>query len=388
MNENYIPEPDFQEGCCSLCRGYLDFGFIDALFIDIPEENIFDDLTKGKNVLEPKDYVCGRTSDLDKLYSMTPCWTTVCRAIVQVGEKNSRKFHLCGVGLTTYTDEFILRLPRDDNKFFFGPHWECPEELIEAYIDPLDEILEYEVPRTYMIHERCWQLMTRVLDVELIKEHLDLFVKALREFFYLLQATSHPNLEHLAWLYQAFKNPDEILALSDPWRIPEVRDMLLEAEKSFGREKIREISGEKIEAHSIPGRELSIRPPKINNSQTVRIMLPPELVTMIMDFLPTCGEIRLLILAFPQWRSIVPHSYWRRRFVNDILLPIDEVPGLDALDWEKLYLQTDDVFQKSHGLQNQRRIMKATEIVKEIFLNSLDDEHSPSKQYFPKLLEL
>lgn len=31
------------------------------------------------------------------------------------------------------------------------------------------------------MHERCWALMTRILDVDLIEENLDLFVKVIRQ---------------------------------------------------------------------------------------------------------------------------------------------------------------------------------------------------------------
>ncbi|KGO75630.1 hypothetical protein PITC_055080 [Penicillium italicum] len=43
-----------------------------------------------------------------------------------------------------------------------------------------------EYPGAFPFHERCWQLMTRILDVDVIKRNLDLFLRAIFKPDYLM----------------------------------------------------------------------------------------------------------------------------------------------------------------------------------------------------------
>jgi hypothetical protein len=196
---------------------------------------------------------------------------------------------------------------------------------------------------------------------------------------------------------------EKIYALRDPLKVIEVRNLIQEAETlrreqekrtdkerpsslnsedittpypfaSFGphptsREKI---TGKKKSKTANPRHVMIL--PSSSTLEADKIILPAEIILLIMDRLPGCNEIRFLLWAFPHWSPMVPQTYWRARFVKDLMLDRKEVPGLDALDWQCLYLKIDHVFETSHGLRNQRRIMKVLEGTKALFLTYVADE--------------
>lgn len=95
--------------------------------------------------------------------------------------------------------------------------------------------------------------------------------------------------------------------------------------------------------------------------------LLPELIIQIMDFLPGCHEIRLLLWVYPSWGTKVPWSYWRTRFAKDLMLEMDELPDLETLNWQRAYYGIGRLYSTAHGLHNRQRIMERIERIKIAF---------------------
>ncbi|PWY78017.1 hypothetical protein BO94DRAFT_603727 [Aspergillus sclerotioniger CBS 115572] len=68
---------------------------------------------------------------------------------------------------------------------------------------------------------------------------------------------------------------------------------------------------------------------------------PPEIVMIIMDLLDAPQDMDTLLKVFPRWKQNVPETYWRHRFIKDLMLEDEELPGLDDLDWKHVYLEMD-----------------------------------------------
>jgi hypothetical protein len=54
-----------------------------------------------------------------------------------------------------------------------------------------------------------------------------------------------------------------------------------------------------------------------------------------------------------------PTKLLRTRLAKDLMLDYKDIPGLDALDWQRLYLKPDYHFTTSCGLRNRRRVMNS-----------------------------
>lgn len=229
--------------------------------------------------------------------------------------------------------------------------------------------------KAYSMHERCWVLMTRVLDVDLIEEHLDLFVRALchqakRNEFEPddLLADYYP--EHWGQLDRFYHRSKEYLKIHkngqhpskgccvprDPLNIPELRGLLRQSEKIR-----RETRNSKT----------PIFPYTPSRSSTSNITVPMDVVLMIMDLLPGRRNIKLLLWVFPQWRTLIPQRYWRVRCIHDHFLPEESLPAVDELDWRWFYFNVDQMLSNSNGWLNRLRVMENMEQIKELFLKIL-----------------
>jgi hypothetical protein len=348
------------------------------------------------------------------------------KLVFQIYQGDHRNFHLSGVGLFSLWNNGFLRVPRNENELILGKPWKIPDKFIEAYMDTIEYDSKDYNPCGYPIHERCWVLMTRILDVNLIKAHLNLFVKAICQMnkkpkiydlawktcketewcnlkeYYGEKFTQNPG-EYLARLERRMECSEKIYALRDPLKVIEVRNLIQEAEtlrreqeKRTAKERPSSLNSEDVTTpcpyasfgpHPTSREKITskIKPKTANprhmmilrSSSTLqadKIILPAEIILLIMDRLPGCNEIRFLLWAFPHWSPMVPQTYWRARFVKDLMLDRKEVPGLDALDWQRVYFKIDHVFETSHGLRNQRRIMKVLEGTKALFLKYVADE--------------
>jgi hypothetical protein len=115
------------------------------------------------------------------------------KQVFQIYQGDHRNFHLSGVGLFSLWNNGFLRVPRNENELILGKPWKIPDKFIEAYMGTIEYDFKDYNPCGYPIHERCWVLMTRILDVNLIKAHLNLFVKAICEM------NKKPKIYDLAW---------------------------------------------------------------------------------------------------------------------------------------------------------------------------------------------
>jgi hypothetical protein len=221
--------------------------------------------------------------------------------------------------------------------------------------------------------------MTHILDANMIKAHLDLFLKAIS------QMRKNPRIydmdnkicESTSWEYlqQCYgpriiqlpskdspisegriKCSEKIYALRDPLKIVEIPNMIHEAEmlKQEQEQQPNFLNSEypfaSSRAHQTSREKTTLR--SESKIMADKIILPQDIILLIMDRLPSFKDIWLLLRIFPHWRPMVPKSYWRSRFVQDLMLEYNEVPGLDALDWHHLYFfKIDHLFKTSHGLK-------------------------------------
>lgn len=146
--------------------------------------------------------------------------------------------------------------------------------------------------------------MTGILDVDLIKEHFDSFLRALchqarRNVFEPDDLLVDDYPEHWRKPYKKYTKSKEYLELHkdgnpferccvsrDPLNIPELRDLLQnpqiiqqEAQKSNSQITFRHIS---------------------SSSNTSNITAPTDIIFMIMDLLPGRRDLDFLLLAFPK----------------------------------------------------------------------------------------
>jgi hypothetical protein len=276
--------------------------------------------------------------------------------------------------------------------------------------------------------------MTRILDINLIKANLGLFVKALcqRKQNDMIKPDKIYNMNHKyceepAWEYWKKSSPDKyqqnrekwtsaytktmkcrdkVYATRDPLKIIEVRDLMVKEAEKVKRERERRTRNAKrpsclnSEDMATPGlsaspkqqqdsaKEMSPAKPCTRHMMILRsssilqphtILLPVEIILIIADMLEGWKEIRMLLWIFPHWRPMMPQGYWRSRFVRDLTFDYEEVPEPDAVDWRYLYYKVDQLSATSHGLRNRRRIMKILEGTKELFLKYVLDEQLANK---------
>lgn len=320
----------------------------------------------------------------------------------QLDHRNSREFHLCGVGLYGPWSLDFIRLPEDENEFVLGDPWKIPEKIIEAAAPCRFRENYYEYPRNpcaYPMHERCWVLMTRILDVDLIKANMDLFVKAIRKRWnnervfglngkfmeetkwetmrkeYRRKFQQNPSKHLNKYLIHLAKSMDcshNSYALQGPLNIVEVRNVILEAEACQREQGKRAAADGEKKPSPITATRTSARRQMLRHSssnfQADKIIVPPEVILLIMDQLQGHKEMQLLLWAFPHWRCIIPQSYWRLRCVKEFMLDPERIPAAQALEWSRVYCQIDRLFPRSHGLHNRRRIMKVLKGHKALFL--------------------
>lgn len=258
-----------------------------------------------------------------------------------------------------------------------------------------------EYPKAFPMHERCWQLMTRILDADVIKRNLDIFVRAMfnaklltcaepgfnsilvsHEVRAVLDLASpvakeastlsprfHPSTETFRAMDHG--NPSHITRYfpgADPLNNFYIDNVIAKytAKYTKQREKgFKPKSQPTIATHKMSRR--SQTPFKTSN-----VFLPTELILNITDHMKHHGDIRNLFLVFPHWHPMVPDSYWRRRFIDDNYLENDRFPAADALDWQYVYLNTDKLFGPSFGWRNRQHITRQLESVKERFLQRLE----------------
>ncbi|KAK1139407.1 hypothetical protein N8T08_000770 [Aspergillus melleus] len=287
-----------------------------------------------------------------------------------------------------------------------------PERLDEAYLEPRKHRFNCDDhrynPIAYPMHERCWALMTRIVDVKIITAHL-------REFCQVMWQTrqsigplgsntlAHKYHEEPWWpnwrrifgdvsgrcdpYYEArFTKPlectDRMYALRDPWKVPEIWTAINREKKRWLSEKVRR-----------PRRRLAIRPtlPLTPKQRVLRPVwrntaavapLPPELTMIIIEYLRSPREVRLLMWVFPRWAHSLPALYWRRLFIREMILDDenDQIPGPGECHWRRLFYGIDRIAQTSHGLRNRQRILAVLETTGAEFMDKLGNHHEQKRK--------
>lgn len=290
-----------------------------------------------------------------------------------------------------------MAVPEDPNLLIMGDSWRIRDKTIKAGVASTRYTTRYPRQRAYAMHERCWVLMTRIVDVELINMHLDLFVKALCYRRRQKAEDENPLIcEETVWMKwknryadsymmsprrytSAYENQmecsDNAYAARDPLNVSKLQKLLKHPErirrhglqrktKMEARKKKKEKKKEKKQ------KTLKSRTPaprRMKPFDIRDILIPPEIVMIIMDMLYGPKDIVLLLWVFPQWRLSIHQGYWRIRCIHDFILH-GPLPDAAALDWRYLYFNIDRLLSNSHGWRNRRRIMNILEGTRALFL--------------------
>lgn len=294
-------------------------------------------------------------------------------------------FHLSGVG--ELRPGQTICLPQDDNQM-----------VLWNYQGPIQHALP--TPKFFSVlaqllilpmHERCWRLMTRILDVELIKKNMDIFVRAMCQPWMPTRPVSSPSriypvaelLKLGVGLPGKFRlTPTSYRGMGDEDLSHMPRDFRgadplndsyvdkVVARFAAKYTKKREKGSEPTWQPSIPTHTMSRR--SQGTFRPRNVFLPTELILNIADYLGHHKDIQNLLSVFPHWHPMIPDSYWRRRFVDDNCLNNVQSPPEDALDWQHLYLNSDRLLRPSLGWRNRQRILSQLQGTKERFLRQLE----------------
>lgn len=296
-------------------------------------------------------------------------------------------FHLSGVGEFRPTQR--ISLPRNENEMILWNHRSHSQQA-----SPLPNFVSrVEYPKAFPMHERCWQLMTRILDVDVIKRNMDSFVPAMfnpkflthsrrwsdrilmtPEVRAVLGCTStlpprfHPTTQGFrsidSW------NPSRMargFLGTDPLNDSYIKNVIAKYTAKYTSQ--REKGCEPMSQHSIPTHTMFRRSQA--TFKTRNVFLPTELILNIADHLKHHKDVRALLSAFPHWYPMIPESYWRSRFIEDNHLESNHFPAADALDWQHVYLHSDRLPRPSFGWRNRQHILSQLEAVKDRFLQRL-----------------
>ncbi|KAH8433328.1 uncharacterized protein LDX57_010964 [Aspergillus melleus] len=408
--------PQLYEGSdglfCNLCGGKI--GGDDEYLASSPwSAMILDANDDWREQVSRQGFAEGQPSDLTSLYFSLPwMWNRFYRAIIDTKWGLRHQFKLTGVGIVTPCNVERVRLPIDVDDMVLGDPNLVPERLDEAYLEPRKHRSNCDDhrynPIAYPMHERCWALMTRIVDVKIITAHL-------REFCQVMWQTrqsigplgsntlAHKYHEEPWWpnwrrifgdvsgrcdpYYEArFTKPLEctnrMYALRDPWKVPEIWTAINREKKRWLSEEVRR-----------PRRRLAIRPtlPLTQKQRVLRPVwrnaaavapLPPELTMIIIEYLRSPREVRLLMWVFPRWAHSLPAFYWRRLFIREMILEDedDQIPGPDECHWRRLFYGIDRIGQTSHGLRNRQRILAVLETTGAAFMDKLGNHHEQKRK--------
>ncbi|KAJ5513653.1 hypothetical protein N7463_003205 [Penicillium fimorum] len=356
-------------------------------------EVIYHNAPKDLNLLSPRNpWIYGEPPDLDDIhFNERWTWSSMFRAVLIMSiEDEEVTFHLSGVGELRQLHH--IALPRDENKMMLWNH--------RGYIHQVHPIINFAsilyAPQAFNIHERCWQLMIRILDVELIKRNMDIFVRAMCEpqldmsirpaldgihvspevkewlnFACRLAPRFHPNLR----TFRAMNDGDPShmrrhFRGADPLNDSYIQNVIARYTTKYAkkREKGREPTWQpSIPTHTMSRRSQAGFTPR-------KVLLPTELILSIADYLENLRDIRIMLSVFPHWHTMMPDSYWRRRFIDDNYLENEQFPAEDALDWQYVYLNTDRLLQPSLGWRNRQYILRKLEATKDRFLQRLEQK--------------
>ena len=294
-------------------------------------------------------------------------------------------FHLSGVGELQPTHQ--LSLPQNENDMILCNHQGDSQQAFPS--QHFVSGLEYTV--AFPMHERCWNLMTRMLDIDLIK-NMDDFIHAMCNPHGAIRPLLDPTGTYPVWL-EWFKlldtlapgsclYPQRFRAMNDaspshippqfrgadPLNDPYLNDVIASYTTKYTMQKNGGF--ESTSRPSIPTHTIS-RPSQAGFN-TKKVFLPTELILNIADHLDSHKDIQTLLSVFPNWRPMIPNSYWRRRFIDGCFLCSDKFPAADVLDWQHVYFHADKLLRLSLGWQNRQHILSRLEMIRDRFLERLE----------------
>ncbi|CAG8235635.1 unnamed protein product [Penicillium nalgiovense] len=350
------------ESICSFSAGVL--------------EIIHRNAPKGENFFSQHyRWMDGRPTVLNEIH-FDEMWTWSCTFRLQA------TFNLSGVGELRPDQEICL--PQDDNQVILWSHIQHTFPT-PKFFSVLANLL------TLPMHERCWHLMTQILDVELIKKNMAIFVRAVCQPWLFRRPVSNPSRSYpvieLSELFLGLPGrfrltPTRFRGMGDedPSHMPRdfrgadpLDDSYVDkviAKYAAKYTKQREKGFEPTWQPSIPTHTMSRR--SQGTFRPRNVFLPTELIMNIADYLGHRKDIQNLLSVFPHWHPMIPDSYWRRRFIDDNCLNNDQFPPEDALDWQHLYLSSDRLLRPSLGWRNRQRILSQLQGTKERFLRQLE----------------
>lgn len=303
-------------------------------------------------------------------------------------DEGSPIFHLSGAGIFRPGDH--IRLPQDENKMI----------LLKRKLDGDDPNIK-SIPQeqifvpwssyhfAFYMHERCWQLMTRIVDKDLIKHNMDLLLPTIHEgrtiltlwgqmpyeedewFLFALQVASPfcvPMVRPFRFVYEESSASYPGYLDADPLNDPYVK---LQISKERTKHENRTKRDKSRPQYPIPTHHMRLRSQPVFKAP--KEFLPPEIVCMITDHLDTKTDLLNFSMAFPQWHLIIPNNYWRRRFRDDNCLKNEELPPGDTVDWNHLYFNSDKLLERSLGWKNRQRILTILRSIKARFLRRVEE---------------
>ncbi|KAL1986542.1 hypothetical protein VTN96DRAFT_6120 [Rasamsonia emersonii] len=255
---------------CSLC-GEIFLGKHGRKKKTTQSTQIFTENVEWSNRAQQDGFVSCRPADLNEVYFRIPSvWERLYRAILQNCRGDRRTYHVSGVALYGPWDRFLM-VPRRRDEVIMGDPHQTPEKFVEAYVSSLEyDCMDFN-PCGYAVHERCWVLMARVIDVRLVKKNLDLFVKALCQ-------------RKQERIYEL----DKKICEEGQWDI---------LEHEYGDKFVKN-----------PRKYLRSYEKNMECSDTVFSERDPLNIPENM------------LQVFPQWDLLIPNTYWRAQFPRDIIL--------------------------------------------------------------------
>ncbi|KAL4932520.1 uncharacterized protein BDV17DRAFT_197821 [Aspergillus undulatus] len=382
---------------CTLCGDNftVDYG---ALGSDYTIPRICDERPEWRASLEETGHVEQSPADLATVYFKIPWhWRCFGRAIV---EKEGGDCVLTGVG----TVRPYLVLPKNTAECVMvedlaSVRHKQQRRFDNVYVMTMGEPSNSgdSVGVSHMMHERCWGLLTRIIDETLVERNLAKLLaaihaaggwnsrhRALIDNLYndetaWIQSSTAERLDsadyavRIAQYSQDWKCNKTQFALRDPLKVADIWASIEAEKERFCKEQ------EIDRALERPCQEHKRLSPRLRRAQSVD--LPGELVMSILDYFTNSRQARRLMWVFPRWATRVPYGYWRQRFIYEFMLEgeLDRVPGSGELDWRLLYYKSDRIQRESHGLQNRRRIVRILEEIKDDFEERLVDKDKDNK---------
>lgn len=234
----------------------------------------------------------------------------------------------------------------------------------------------------YSVHAHCWILVGRIIEFELIKADLKLFLIAVEQFW-----AENAELWDRDLLKRVGYEPD-----SDPYPDPDPDEYTSETES----EVLNECDWEFRDRHKLPFWENPTIVPKIqeiieqatqshSESRPQRTLsslvshVPLDIAIQIVEFskIAGIGGTRNMLAAFG-WR--LPDSYWKSRCKMDLIFEYADLHKNNTpVDWQLIGLATEELmedptWERNTGLGTRRWIFRQLEQMKTIFLDLLEQE--------------